>query len=135
MKIEDITKGSFIASTIGILSVIGPGFALIFTLMPDLFINLDWVKLLFLSISLMLPTLVMMFLIFLFRALAKKIIDDSSHEWLVLSLCFNGFYLYEILIVSYFSNISFKYLYCGYIIFLFLVLVFYYFRLFRFKKR
>jgi len=102
-KPENIANSTFLLGIFSLLFIILPGVASIFIFAKELFINLDWVKLLLLSASITTPGALLNVIASLLLS-GTSIKDDFSH--VSLGIIMGGLSIYLVLGISYLKSMS-----------------------------
>ena len=104
--IEKIKNKHFLLFFFDILFLILPGLATIFFFQKDIFLSLDWIKLIFLSASLVAPVAFFNTLLLLGVDDKKQNSEDGLFIALSMSLIITGFLFYLLLAAAYFIGYS-----------------------------
>jgi len=103
MKIDDVVKESFILAFIDFLFLIGPGISVIFIFGPTLIFQLDWVKLVILSISFSIPFSVIFTILLLVKFSKNKNNDQLAGPDLFtafsMGILLNGLLVYLLIFI------------------------------------
>lgn len=102
MKIEDIKGETFIFGLLDLLFLIAPGIAVIFLQYPSLITDLDWIKLLFLSVAVVTPTAFLAVTLMTIRHSLESSKGMDMFLSFSLGLMCNGLAIYIILLINLF---------------------------------
>lgn len=110
-EIENIKKNIFGIVFISIILLITPGFTIIFYFFRELFINLDTLKLILLSISITTPLLIINFTLSTHLLETNKIHlskgEQSAFISFIVSIVISAMFVYIALLFSYFLELDF----------------------------
>lgn len=103
MKFDDIKKEEFIIGLLAILFLIAPGLGFIYRFYPSLVSELDWIKLVLLSISLDLPATIICMIILIMILIKSKGGFEPSHLFLTFSFSIigGGFIIYFLIFLDF----------------------------------
>ena len=90
MKFDDVKKEEFIIGLLAILFLIAPGLAFIYRFYPSLISELDWIKLVLLSVSLDFPATIICMILLILTLIKSKDGFEPSHLFLTFSLSIIG---------------------------------------------
>ena len=108
--IENIKKETFWLALFDVIFLISPGFLILFYFKQNIFLDLDSIKLILLSVSIVTPFVLVNFLTIIFLLTAQKIEikSDDTFSFITLGIFFTNIIFYILFLVSYLLNLSFK---------------------------
>ena len=103
-NIKAIKNKDFVFSFLVVLLLIIPGLSFIFYFKNDLFIHLDFLKLILLSIGIITPFVLINFFVCLENVITSEKSEDVHFRSLVLSVVVSAFILFAVLTIFVFGN-------------------------------
>jgi|SRR3989344_6131697 len=105
MKPEDFTNSNFLLAFFSFLFLLLPGVASIFIFDKDLFLNLDWIKLVLLATAITLPLSLINIILLIIQG-AKNGSKTEDFLYFTLGTTLAGLSIYVVLAISYFITMS-----------------------------
>lgn len=106
--IEKLESRTFVLAFLDFLFLISPGVIVIFLYQRELFLTLDWLRIILLSISIMSPFVFLNILTFITLAMQDEQRNKQLFSTISLGIIVTGFLTYVVLCIDYFWNIPFK---------------------------
>lgn len=108
--IEKIKEETFWVALFDIIFLISPGFLILFYFKQNIFLDLDSIKLILLSVSIIAPFVFLNFLIIVILSAAQKaeIKSDDTFSFITLGIFFSNIIFYILFLVSCLLNFSFR---------------------------
>ena len=106
--IEKLESRTFVLAFLDFLFLVSPGVLIIFLYQRGLFVSLDWLRLVLLSISIMAPFVFLNILTFLTLTMDSTQKKQELFPTISLGIIVTGFFAYVVLGADYFSRVSFK---------------------------
>jgi hypothetical protein len=109
--LKSLADGKFILSLLCLLLLFVPGVTYIFYFNSNLFINLDLIKVILLSLAFVTPFIFINFLFLIINSIKNYLDSNLNSEFFslfTLSVVYSGILIYTSLIFTYFFQLSFK---------------------------